>query len=298
MTRHGDVETHPLTSKLFCIIPRPNHPKSPPLRALEQSLSSAAIRANSLLISSAGRDWRYATCFWIVSRATVIGRVMLSWCKHEYDFQDASFSPRHAFIAPHFALSVLLSLSIFLFLPISSPSVAPAIRPHRPPFFRLALPASSYPSRQSHHGHQSLLPFPQATSVEKDQTHLAPRTRSSTPSVLAKDMARPHLPRLSTSGSRSSPTTSQILRSARKRSHLVSRHAFRRVPDRLRCLRVVEIRHLARVGESDFPAGHWGQLRVGPTGSGRGIYVLIVCTLGGLGLPWRARNMDSLLDDV
>jgi hypothetical protein len=45
-----------LTSKLFCIIPLPNQPRSPPLLALEQSLSVAAISAKRCLSWSGGRE--------------------------------------------------------------------------------------------------------------------------------------------------------------------------------------------------------------------------------------------------
>jgi hypothetical protein len=47
-----------LTSKLFCIIPLPNQPRSPPLLALEQSLSTAAISAKRCFSWSGGREER------------------------------------------------------------------------------------------------------------------------------------------------------------------------------------------------------------------------------------------------
>ena len=47
-----------LTSKLFCIIPFPNQPRSPPFFALEQSLSVDAIFANSLGTSEGGSERR------------------------------------------------------------------------------------------------------------------------------------------------------------------------------------------------------------------------------------------------
>lgn len=71
------IETKVPTSKLFCMAPAPNHPKSPPFLALEQSLSSAAIRANSLGRSCCGTDWRWSMICWMRWRASASGRVML-----------------------------------------------------------------------------------------------------------------------------------------------------------------------------------------------------------------------------
>jgi hypothetical protein len=67
-----------LTSKLFCIIPGPNHPRSPPFFADEQSLSVEAVLANSRVSSSGESDCRRFMCDWITSRAASTGRVILS----------------------------------------------------------------------------------------------------------------------------------------------------------------------------------------------------------------------------
>lgn len=61
LQRSATAVSQILTSKLFCIIPWPNQPRSPPFLALEQSLSTAAILANSEAIWSGGSDWRRST---------------------------------------------------------------------------------------------------------------------------------------------------------------------------------------------------------------------------------------------
>lgn len=68
-----------LTSKVFCIWPRPNTPRSPPERALEQSLSVLAILANSAARLSAGRACSVSRWAWIWARASGRVRVMVGW---------------------------------------------------------------------------------------------------------------------------------------------------------------------------------------------------------------------------
>lgn len=68
-----------LTSKAFCIWPRPNQPRSPPLRALEQSLSVLAILANSAACWSCGRALIWSMYAWICWRASGSERVIRSW---------------------------------------------------------------------------------------------------------------------------------------------------------------------------------------------------------------------------
>jgi hypothetical protein len=94
-------------------------------------------------------------------------------------------------------------------------------------------------------------------------THLSPRTRPPASLVFRKNMARPNLTFLpSLRRARGVPGTRQVLRRTRERAELLGGQFRRWFPDGLAIPRVVEVGQLARVGETDFPAGHDGRRAV------------------------------------
>lgn len=82
-----------LTSKLFCICPRANQPRSPPFRALLQSDSVAAVSANARGRWAAGSAESAAMCCSIAAVAAGRERVMFSCapsagCSGRRGFED------------------------------------------------------------------------------------------------------------------------------------------------------------------------------------------------------------------
>ena len=98
-----------------------------------------------------------------------------------------------------------------------------------------------------------------ATCAEGEMTYFLPTTGPPTPRVLNKQMARTHLRRpltvRTTMGSR------EVLFRAGEVGDLLLGETGRGLPHGFAGLGVVEVRHAARVGETDFPARLHGEKR-------------------------------------